>query len=317
MKDKGKLKEQWRLTGDIERDGGNCWRSKTRHGEVKLLSTKKQDPYIGSRLAFWQWLTQENDFPGADLIRGKNGEHTLTVSQDIYYAVDRVKGGVIDFGNMKTVNSIGVLLGKFHSLAQNFDWHSHCLPQKRISRYLQRMEELLREGEKSCGNSFSLNKLWDILLVRAQRSFSLLCRGALEDMEERVLSQGTYVYGKIDRQGFVTVGEDVQLTDISHMAEDSSILDLWRLCRRYLSQCQSPEDVFSIIDSYERERKLDSTERKALYGFILFPYDELRFLTSNDKKEKAIKILKREEERAEFYKIIFEKERLGEDENSH
>lgn len=317
MKDKGKLKEQWRLTGDIERENKSCWRSKTRHGEVNLMWTKNRDPYIGSRLAFWQWLTQEKDFPGAHLIRGKNGDYAFTASQGLYYAVDRVKGGSIDFGDIKIVNSISVLLGKFHNLAQDFDWHSHCLPQKKISRYLSRMEELLTKGEQSCGNSFSLNKLWKLLLARAQRSFSLLCHGTLEEVEERVLSQGAYCYGKIDRQGFVAVGEEVRLTDISHMAEDSPILDIWRLCRRYLAQGQNPEEVFSIIESYENQRSLEPSEKRVLYAFILFPYDELRFLASNANKEKVIKILNREEERQSFYQEIYKKERLGEDENSH
>ncbi|MDO4541399.1 MAG: hypothetical protein Q4C00_01030 [Bacillota bacterium] len=314
MKDKDKIREHWQLKNDITRLGRNKWRSMTKEGSVTLGTAKKGDPYINSRLAFWQWLLKEGNLSTLSLRAGKNGSYSLSASQGVYYAVNENKSKTVDFGDRETVKEIGAVLGKFHTLAEKFDWQSHCLPVKKPARYISRMDRLLAAADKAKGYRTSV---WPEIINRSQGSMALLCRGSLEKLTANTLAEGAYTYGLIDRRGFSQTKAGIELRDITAMAEEPGILDIWRLCRQHLLYCSEPGAIDDIVRAYEREHALTTLERQCLYGFILFPYEALKSMAKEGKSSETAKLLKWEEKRTEFYQDIYKKGKAAEDENSH
>lgn len=317
MKDKAKIKEQWHLAAEPGKKGKSQWRGKTKNGDLNLHMAEERDPYLVSRLDFWQWLRQDKDFPVTPLVRGKNGDYTLNTGEHIYYAAANLKSKSLDFGDTKTATALAALLAKFHILAREFDWHSHCLPQKKPDRYISRMEKILAESEVRCNRSARLRLYWPEILTRAERSMVLLCSGSLAALQENMASQGDFAYGKIERQGFCHTDGCFRLTDLSALAEDLAVFDLWRLCRRTLAYGKSAKTVWALIQAYEAEKPLTESEGVVLYALLLFPYDALKNINATEKKEDVESILVTEASLRSFYAEIYEKGRSKQDEDSH
>lgn len=316
VKKKDIIKKQWRLSDDPSKINKNSWNCQNRRGSLTLYSAEKNDPYIDSRLALWQWLSNEKYFPNVPLIPGINGEYTVTAGKQIYYALPADKGTNIDFQNKKQVLETAAILAQFHLAAHGFNRDSYCFPLKNGGRHVKRLEKLLQIGEKICLKNKAVKHCWNDFLKRGERSLTLLCNGSLNILNDNLLSQGNFTYGKIEPDSFCYYKNKILLTNPNNTAEDISIFDLWQLCRRYLKCGGEPETIYQIIDSYNNQRQLIAEEYSVLYAMILFPYDALKYL-NDDCKNEVPDFISQDASRNDFYEEIFKKGREKADENSY
>ncbi|MEG2658623.1 MAG: hypothetical protein RSA04_04745 [Clostridiales bacterium] len=315
---KDKIAQNWQIKCEYQKIDKNQWRFGTKDKSVLVTGAKEKDPYLSGRMEFWQYLAENQGEIAAAPLKDKNGAIVLETHKACYFAREEVKAKSVDFGSADTLKAAAVTLGKLHKIARDFDWTQYCLPQKNPLRYLHRMEKLMDDGEKALSKSKKTREYNDALIKRSEESLFLLCDGTLDNLKDNLVENGDFVYGKINCHTLMRTDNKIKLTDLSYMAEDLAIMDLWQLFRRYLKDTtDSGTKIWEALELYQKENPLNSQEKRALMGFLLFPYDIYRIAVSEKKKDELEKIIAKEDKREKLYMKIYKRGAKVENENSH
>jgi Ser/Thr protein kinase RdoA (MazF antagonist) len=111
------------------------------------------------------------------------------------------------------------------------------------------------------------------------------------------------------------VGKDLAVTNFDRAEIGIQVRDLYDFLRKVMEKNGwQAEFGKSLIDAYDRERKLEETERRVLYAMLLYPekywklvnfyYNSRKSWVSSKNLEKLLRIRAQEEKRAYFLREL-------------
>ena len=235
-------------------------------------------------------------------------DHTYKNSRDEYFTKDNYRnnwvmrqwytGTECDMKDHSCVVRCAGHLGRLHALLQLGGSEEGVYVQKQKNE----MEICLLEA-------------FDIFYGQACLAQSLLQECGYEELWQKTLAKGLVRHGSYTYHNVLFMGKDIATTNFDKAEIGIQIRDLYDLLRKTMEKnAWHPELGRCLIQTYDRERSMEDSEKTVLYAMLLYPekywklvnfyYNSRKSWMSSKNLEKLLKIRGQEEQRNRFLKEV-------------
>ena len=180
---------------------------------------------------------------------------------------------------------------------------------ERHNKELKRVRSYIRSKKQKNEMEICLLGSYDLFYDQACLAQTLLQESGYEELWQETLEQGKVRHGSY--HNVIFVGKDLAVTNFDRAEIGIQVRDLYDFLRKVMEKNGWQAELGkSLIDAYDRERKLEETERRVLYAMLLYPekywklvnfyYNSRKSWMSSKNLEKLLRIRAQEEKRACF-----------------
>lgn len=232
-------------------------------------------------------------------------------------------GNECDIRDQRCVLRCASYLGRLHALMQlgNEEGES-CIRKESVQQEMERHNKELKRVRSYIRSKKQKNEMeicllgsYDLFYDQACLAQTLLQESGYEALWQETLEQGKVRHGSYSYHNVIFVGKDLAVTNFDRAEIGIQVRDLYDFLRKVMEKNGWQAELGkSLIDAYDRERKLEETERRVLYAMLLYPekywklvnfyYNSRKSWMSSKNLEKLLRIRAQEEKRACFLREL-------------
>lgn len=186
---------------------------------------------------------------------------------------------------------------------------------ERHNKEMKRVRSYIRGKKQKNEMEICLLEAFDIFYGQACLAQSLLQECGYEALWQKTLAKGLVRHGSYTYHNVLFMEKDIATTNFDKAEIGIQIRDLYDLLRKTMEKnAWHPELGRCLIQTYDRERSMDDSEKTVLYAMLLYPekywklvnfyYNSRKSWMSSKNLEKLLKIRGQEEQRNRFLKEV-------------
>ena len=260
-------------------------------------------------------------------------DHTYKNNREEYFTKDNYRNNWVmrqwyagvecDMKDHPCVMRCAGHLGRLHALLELGGAEEGVYIQKesirqemeRHNKEMNRVRSYIRGKKQKNEMEICLLEAFDIFYGQACLAQSLLQECGYEELWQKTLAKGLVRHGSYTYHNVLFMEKDIATTNFDKAEIGIQVRDLYDLLRKAMEKnAWHPELGRCLIQTYDRERSMEDSEKTVLYAMLLYPekywklvnfyYNSRKSWMSSKNLEKLLKIRGQEEQRTRFLKEV-------------
>lgn len=260
-------------------------------------------------------------------------DHTYKNNREEYFTKDNYRNNWVmrqwyagvecDMKDHPCVMRCAGHLGRLHALLELGGAEEGVYIQKesirqemeRHNKEMKRVRSYIRGKKQKNEMEICLLEAFDIFYGQACLAQSLLQECGYEELWNKTLAKGLVRHGSYTYHNVLFMGKDIATTNFDKAEIGIQVRDLYDLLRKAMEKnAWHPELGRCLIQTYDRERSMEDSEKTVLYAMLLYPekywklvnfyYNSRKSWMSSKNLEKLLKIRGQEEQRTRFLEEV-------------
>lgn len=256
-------------------------------------------------------------------VKNKNGQ-ILTLDSDGtgYVMKNWFDGRECDVKNVQEVLAAVKSLARLHKgllrisskIAENGIQEEEPDLQEELFHHqteLKRARSFVRNRRKKSEFEYAILKHFEHFYTQGESALELLQKSDYEQRKKEAREKGILCHGNYNQHNIIVSMRRMSIVNFEHMNHNFQIMDFYLFLRKIMEKCNWERRLgFSMMEEYERERKLEEGERVILFAMLSYPekfwkivnhyYNGKKAWISQKDVDKLTNVIRQEEEKQSF-----------------
>lgn len=183
---------------------------------------------------------------------------------------------------------------------------------------LKRARSFVRNRRKKSEFEYAILKHFEHFYTQGEYALNLLQKSDYEQRKKEAREKGILCHGNYNQHNIMVSMRRMSIVNFEHMNHNFQIMDFYLFLRKIMEKCNWERRLgFSMMEEYERERKLEEGERTILFAMLSYPekfwkivnhyYNGNKAWISQKDVDKLTNVIRQEEEKQNFLSEMQEK----------
>ncbi len=176
---------------------------------------------------------------------------------------------------------------------------------------LKRARSFVRGRRKKSEFEYAILKHFEHFYIQGENALDLLKKSDYEQRKKEAKEKGILCHGNYNQHNIMVSMRKMSIVNFEHMNHNFQIMDFYLFLRKVMEKCNWERRLgFSMMEEYERERKLEEGERAILFAMLSYPekfwkivnhyYNGNKAWISQKDVDKLTNVIRQEEEKQQF-----------------
>ncbi len=176
---------------------------------------------------------------------------------------------------------------------------------------LKRARTFVRNRRKKSEFEYAILKHFEHFYRQGEYALNLLEESDYEQRKKETKEKGILCHGNYNQHNIMVGMRRMSIVNFEHMNHNFQIMDFYLFLRKIMEKCNWERRLgFSMMEEYERERKLEEGERVILFAMLSYPekfwkivnhyYNGNKAWISQKDVDKLANVIHQEEEKQQF-----------------
>lgn len=176
---------------------------------------------------------------------------------------------------------------------------------------LKRVRSFIRNRRKKSEFEYAILKHFEHFYSQGEYALCLLQKSDYEKRKKEAKEKGILCHGNYNQHNIMVSMRKISIVNFEHMNHNFQIMDFYLFLRKMMEKCNWERHLgFSMMEEYERERKLEEEERVILFAMLSYPekfwkivnhyYNGNKAWISQKDVDKLMNVIRQEEEKQQF-----------------